>query len=152
MAAQWLVTEIGMGLSKLLCLRLPGHPPEDLAEGAVAAWIEALTFNRVWDQDRDRDRIRHAFRVLAASRTDWPMPMHLVEQLPPVPERLALPAKPVSPEVAEANLARIRELLAQPVHDFTPAPDPPEDRRPLAEVEAELSRHYSDRKTQAAGE
>lgn len=64
---------------------------------------------------------------------------------------LGLPDKIVSPEVAAANIARIKAML-QPVHDFTPAPNPPEDRRPLAEVEAELSRHYSDRKTQAAGE
>jgi len=109
--------------------------------------------NRLWDEARDAPRIRHAFLSLAATARKWPAPAELWDHMPKLPEQLALPAKIVTPEAALDNIARIKAML-QPVHDFTPAPDPPEDRRPLAEVEAELGRHFAevrDRKTQAAG-
>lgn len=109
---QWLQREIASGLMKLLSLRLPGHPAEDTVEMTLATWIDSLTVNRVWDQGQDAPRIRHAFRVLGATRTDWPAPANLVEHLPPVEKRLALPEKIVSPEVAEANIERIKRMLA----------------------------------------
>lgn len=77
----------------------------------------------------------------------------MLEAMPKREEVLALPAKIVSPEVAAANIRRIKEMLDGPVHDFVPAPiDVTDDHRTLAEVEAELTRHYSDRKSQAAGD
>lgn len=100
-----------MGLSKLLCLRLEGCPSEDMIEGTVAAWVEALTHNRVWDERRDSPRIRHAFKELATHGTRWPAPVHMTENLPPVETLLALPANPTDPAVAEANIERIRRML-----------------------------------------
>lgn len=80
----------------------------------MAAWIDALTLGRQWDQDRDTPRIRHAFRVLGASRTDWPAPKDLVEALP-ASEQKQLPRStgiPATKEEREANLARLRMLCS----------------------------------------
>ena len=82
-----------------------------MAQGTVAAWIDALTFNRAWDQERDATRIRHAFRALGATETEWPSPADLIRNLPKVEERLALPAKIVSDEVAQENIRKIHEML-----------------------------------------
>lgn len=112
MAAHWLTREIGTGLAKLLALRLDGCPSDDLIEATVSTWIEMLTFNRVWDEARDAPRIRHAFRVLGSTRTEWPAPANLVEHLPPVEKQLALPEKPINPDVAQANIERIRRMLS----------------------------------------
>jgi len=77
----------------------------------------------------------------------------MLEAMPKREEVLGLPAKIVSPEVAAANIRRIKEMLDGPVHDFVPAPVTVEhDPRTLAEVEADLHRHYADRKSAAAGE
>jgi hypothetical protein len=109
---QWMVREIGLGLAKLLCLRLAGCPSEDMVEATVAAWIDALALGRQWDQERDTPRIRHAFRVLCASRTEWPAPKDLVEALP-ASEQKQLPRStgiPATKEEREANLERLRML------------------------------------------
>lgn len=74
----------------------------------------------------------------------------MLEALPKKGERLALPAKPVDPETAAANIRRIKELLGE-VGKHEPEPVA-EDRPPLAEIEAGLQRHYIDKKRQAAGE
>jgi hypothetical protein len=112
---RWLMQEIGMGLSKLLCLRLDGSPSEDMIEGTVAAWLEALTHNRVWDEQRDVPRIRESFKRLARTLERWPAPVKLTENLPDVETKLALPAKVVSDEVAKANIAECMRLLYGPV-------------------------------------
>lgn len=79
--------------------------------GTVAAWTDALTFNRVWDERRDAQRIRYAFRALGANETEWPSPNDLIRNLPPVQHLPALPAKVVSDEVAQQNINRIRAML-----------------------------------------
>lgn len=73
--------------------------------------MEALTTNRVWDELRDAERIRAGFRSLAASRTQWPAPKDLIEHLPAPKQFKALPANPVDPQVAEANIAKIKRML-----------------------------------------
>jgi len=82
-----------------------------MAQGTVAAWIDALTYNRVWDEIRDRPRIAQAFRALAATQTDWPTPADLIRNMPKAEELPALPAKVVSDEVAQRNIAEIRRML-----------------------------------------
>lgn len=102
-----------MGLSKLLCLRLAGCPSEEMIEGTVAAWLDAMTFNRVWDEERDAPRIRYAFRALGATETEWPTPHDLIRNLPPVEQLPALPARAVSDEVAQENIRKIRAMLSE---------------------------------------
>lgn len=148
MRGHWLTREIGAGLAKLLALRLDGCPSDDMIEATVVTWIDSLTFNRVWDEGRDAPRLRHAFKVLGATRLNWPKPLELVENLPRVEALLALPAKPVDPETAAANIREIMAMLNAPRE---PAPVA-EDRPPLADIEAGLRKHYTDQKSKAAGE
>lgn len=109
----WFTREITTGIQKLLFLRLPGCPASDMIPGTVAAWTDALTFNRVWDEARDTQRIRHAFRALGATESEWPAPSDLVRNLPRIESLLALPKKVVSDEVAQKNIARIKAMLAE---------------------------------------
>jgi hypothetical protein len=108
----WISREIATGLAKLISLRLPGCPASDMIEMTATAWIETLCFNRVWDEQRDAPRIRHAFMVLGSTCEQWPAPIHLIQHLPKVEELPALPAKVVSDEVAQENIRKIREMLA----------------------------------------
>lgn len=72
----------------------------------------------------------------------------MLEALPKKGERLALPEKIVSPEVAAANIREIMAMLNAPRE-----PEPvAEDRPPLADIEAGLRKHYTDQKSKAAGE
>lgn len=82
-----------------------------MIEGTALAWLDALTFNRVWDEQRDAPRIRQAFRALGATCREWPSPVDLVTHLPKVEELLALPSKPVSHVTAQENIERIKRML-----------------------------------------
>jgi hypothetical protein len=82
-----------------------------MIEGTVAAWIDALTFNRVWDEERDTWRIRESFGRLVANAERWPPPVEFTRNLPPSEERPALPSKPVSDDVAQANIRECMRLL-----------------------------------------
>ena len=112
----WLATELLTGFQKLLCLGLERTPATDLIGGTVMAWREALTAGRVWDADRDRDRIRRAFVTLALTRESWPAPKHFLDALPPAPKPLALVREVrVDPEVLRQNVARLKAKLAEAV-------------------------------------
>lgn len=83
----------------------------------MAAWIDALTFGRQWDQERDTPRIRHAFRVLAANRTEWPTPKDLMDSLP-ASEQKQLPRSsgiPATKEEREAYLEKLRMIYGNVV-------------------------------------
>lgn len=97
------------GFQKLLCLSLERSPAADMVKGAVAAWVECLTANREWKQDRDAPRIRQAFLTLAQTRRQWPAPIDFTEALPRVPPLRALPGKPADP----AKVAKIIEGLTK---------------------------------------
>jgi hypothetical protein len=83
-----------------------------MTAGTIAAWVDALTFGRHWDQDRDALRIQQAFRRLAASRTEWPAPSDLLEAMPSSdqPKLSNKPILPATREEREANLERLRQL------------------------------------------
>lgn len=99
------------GFQKLICLGLERQPAADLIPGTVAAWCEAITRGRCWDETRDRPRLRQAFTTLAATRKTWPAPGDLLEALPPAPQLKALPAKPADPERAKRCIAEVRSML-----------------------------------------
>jgi hypothetical protein len=145
----WLAIEILTGIQKLLCLGLDRTPATDLIDGTVMAWHEAITTGRAFDKDRDAGRIRAAFVTLASTRETWPTPKHFLDALPRVEQAaLSYEVKPASPEQAAAALAKIREMLGEPlpVHRAPSKRDSP----PLANVEAELRQHYNG-KMAAAG-
>lgn len=113
MQTTWIHNEILDGLSRLLCLGLDRTPAMDLIEGTAAMWVEALTDDRVWDQQLDGPRFRKAFVKLSQTRRQWPAPADFLEAMPPR-EQLALtkqpiPADPDSPEMKKrfAELARV---------------------------------------------
>lgn len=70
--------EILFGLAKLISLNLPGGPAleDENIEFAVLAWVEALEFDKEWDAEADRPRIRKAFAELEG-RTDFSTPAAL---------------------------------------------------------------------------
>lgn len=80
--------------------------------GTAQAWIEALSSGRAWERERDASRVRQAFVTLAKTVRRWPAPVEFMEALPPVQQlAIARESRPASPEVAEANKRRIREML-----------------------------------------
>lgn len=101
----WLCRLILEGVQRMLGLRLPGSPAADMVQTTANLWIEAITnLNRVWIEERDTDRIRKAFRTLAATMDRWPAPKHFLEALPPTNENptLALPqphSRSVPPDI-----------------------------------------------------
>jgi hypothetical protein len=113
-ANAWLIAEIADGLQRLVVLRLEGAPAADAIEGTVLAWADALAARALWIEERDKHRLREAFRQLAAHATRWPAPAHLLEHLPPAraPQALPRPA-PTRDEIerARAAIAHIRSML-----------------------------------------
>lgn len=105
----WFLDEILAGFQRLACLALERQPAAEVIRGTALAWVEALTHGRRWDQGRDAPRIREAFRTLAATRTSWPAPLHLIEALPRLEGVKALPARASDPE----RVQRMIDGLAQ---------------------------------------
>lgn len=119
-ADEWMVVEVGRGLQKLMCLSLPGTPAHDLIAGTVLAWVDALGYGRVWDQERDAPRIRDGFRALCALSIEWPNPHRLLDAMPAAkPQgRIAAPTDvpawgDTSPEAQEARRRRLAALVAE---------------------------------------
>ncbi len=110
----WLTREITTGFQKLLCLSLDRTPATDLIQGTVAAWIEALTANRVWDESRDTPRIRQAFTTLIQTRRTWPSPADFNDALPSIRQELkALPRRAADPAKVKAAIEEIAEFLSR---------------------------------------
>lgn len=89
----------------------------DLIEGTAAMWVEALTDDRVWDQQLDGPRFRKAFVKLSQTRRQWPAPADFLEAMPPR-EQLALtkqpiPADPDSPEMKKC-FEELSKVLGMP--------------------------------------
>lgn len=108
----WIHNAILDGLSRLLCLGLDRTPAADMIAGTAAAWVEAVTAGRTFDEARDRPRFRAAFVSLAQTRESWPAPKHFLDALPRVEQAaLGYEVKPASPEQAAAAMARINAML-----------------------------------------
>ena len=107
----WMTKEILTGLQKLLCLSLDRTPALDSIEGTLAAWMEALTFGRAWDEQRDTPRIRQAFSTLMQNSDRWPSPSQFNDCLPRIVNNLdALPRIILTDEQRKANLDRLAEM------------------------------------------
>ena len=108
------------GLTLLLALRLPGAPAADTAQATAQAWSVALAANKQWDAEADPARIQAAFAVLAGNTDRWPAPLHLLDCLPPPPERIKLEHKHQPSETQKAAAAAVMEgikskLAAAPI-------------------------------------
>lgn len=82
-------------------------------KGTAAAWMEALTHNRVWDETQDVPRIRLAFSTLLATSAQWPSPSKLIEAMPAVVNHVALPTTTLTNEEQLDNLKMVQELLKE---------------------------------------
>lgn len=107
----WVTREIITGIQKLSCLGLDREPAAELAEGTVAAWVEALTLNRHWDEAQDAPRFRKAFSILGQSRSTWPAPKDFLEAMPPREQLKELPSRVSDPERAQRYIDEIAGLL-----------------------------------------
>ena len=106
----WMKKELMTGFQKLLCLSMDRTPAQDLIMGTVEAWLEALTFNKIWDQERDTQRIQEAFRTVVRTKKYWPAPVEFIECLPAITERPALPAKTFTDAERLSNLDNLAEM------------------------------------------
>ena len=124
--------------------------------GTAQIWIESLCAGRSWEQGRDVSRIRAAFLTLATTCDRWPSPKQFLSALPDSTQlRIAGPGeRPADTPELRADLEAIKR------GDVTPIRSLGELQRELAavqsanraDVEVELVRHYSDRKSAAAGD
>lgn len=115
----------------------------------MKTWALGLMDGRVWEPDRDIPRIRKAFARMVTECNRWPSP-HDFLRLMPAPEQKALSQKPIpaDPEKAEAEIAKVREMLRVP-----PPGSMKTEREKIntACVEESLQAHYADAKMRAAG-
>lgn len=129
---EWLENEIARGLSGLVIMRTPGHPPAEQIQNVARVWSGALAKSRKWDETQDVDRIREAFRQLVLSAKRWPTVSEFLEVLP---MRGAAPAQtvPVQRQLAHntkidergdaEHRARMLELFNQRMAEHLKSPD-----------------------------
>lgn len=135
--SDWLLNEILTGMQKLLTLSLDRTPAMDLITGTAMTWHEAMTYRRVWDQDRDAARIRDGFSRLALNAKRWPTVDDLITAMPSPPTQWRLPAPTNIPVTREGKARRLAALLGADYNPETaglPESDP---------VMAELRNHPS---------
>nr|VFK46605.1 MAG: hypothetical protein BECKTC1821E_GA0114239_106713 [Candidatus Kentron sp. TC] len=85
MTDNWLRNEIQDGLTDLVLLGLPDHPPEDAMRDVSNAWMTAFSQRGIsLDRERDRPRVRDAFKKLLLSPR-WPTPHDFFRALAPRP-------------------------------------------------------------------
>lgn len=114
----WLQNQVIDGLQRLMALRLPGSPSEDMVVGTARVWLEAISFNRVLERERDSFRLRTAFTLLCRDCRQWPAPADLISRLPlievpnyralPVPEQRRAAQRAAATEVCQG----LRETMA----------------------------------------
>jgi len=150
---EWLLDEVLNGLQKMFCLSLDRTPAAEMLPGTAQAWLEAITDGKAWQKGRDKGRIEAGFRTLARIARRWPAPAEFLDVLPPVADLPAIgyESKPVTPEQAAANIAKLKAMLGGVTEPMPPArverETTPEQR---AHIKQGLRAHY-DRKTAAAG-
>ncbi|PPD34935.1 MAG: hypothetical protein CTY21_09450 [Methylomonas sp.] len=120
--ADWLKAEIVTGLQKLLALRLPGTPAEDMVIGTAEVWLEAVRPScRQWDERLDAARIRAAFNALFRQADRWPAPKQFLDNLAARRPIKALSAPVYPADKAKDNLWRIRVMINSTVNTKTTA-------------------------------
>lgn len=93
--------------------------------GTLAAWIEALCADRVWDERIDLPRFRKAFRVLMTTCDRWPTPKKFLDAMPS--SVVPFTARPriehdATREARVRSFKEIRRTLRIPEPDDEPEP------------------------------
>jgi hypothetical protein len=127
-----------------------------LVQITAATWIDATSYDRDWQQDRDTPRIRGAFSTLARICDSWPSPRKFLEALPPSSQLRITGAgeRPADPPELVATLRNLKPgervtSIAEAVRALGKGHEPvSREQREAAEAELAAMR---DRKSQAAG-
>ena len=109
----WFKIEILTGLQKLALLGLAWTPPMETIAGTGAAWLEALEHGRLWNQERDTQRIRDAFSNVIRTRKQWPSVADFLECMPAIADKPALPRSTFTDAERLANLDRLADLAKE---------------------------------------
>ncbi|WP_140652850.1 hypothetical protein [Rhodanobacter glycinis] len=101
-----------------MTLSLDRQPAFDVIEGTAFAWLEAVTYQRLWTQSEDQTRVRAAFRWLAANSTSWPNPKLFLDAMPqrvPIAEAKLLEVDPTPEQLAEreASKQRVNAMIGE---------------------------------------
>lgn len=111
MTPQWLKDAVVEGLQALLVLRLNGIPAKDTLPATANVWIAAISSRPIlWEEDRDKPRIRKAFMELAATAERWPSPAELLRAMPPRTPQLKL-TPPVERHYSQKSREMVDALL-----------------------------------------
>jgi len=133
----------------MFCLSLDRTPAAEMLPGTAQTWLEAITDGKAWDEGRDADRIAAGFRTLARIARRWPAPAEFLDVVPPVADLPAIgyESKPVTPEQAAANIAKLKAMLGGVTE---PMPKARVERETTPEqrerIEADLQAHYARKK------
>lgn len=107
----WLKDSIINGMQGLLALRLESAPAVDTIQATALVWLKVFeSRNIAWDESADRERIRDAFRTLAAICKRWPSPADFFENLPKRKQALKL-TPPVSTEMPKEIRYQLDKFL-----------------------------------------
>ncbi|MEY2151105.1 hypothetical protein AB7849_09320 [Rhodanobacter sp. 115] len=107
----WLVDAIITGLKTLIALSsLERTPAVDMIQHTAMVWAKAVNRGRQLEEERDAPRIDEAFAVIAATYRTWPLPIDLIEALPPL-ERPAKALRLTSEESIRSGQVAIRDIL-----------------------------------------
>jgi hypothetical protein len=107
---EWLQDELLTGFQKLYCLGLERTPAAEILPGTAKVWVETLSERFDWNQNRDTDRIRRSFVILAGTRLQWPLPQHFMDAMPDPDAQPRIERKPDIPESREARMRRLEDL------------------------------------------
>lgn len=108
----WLIDAIITGLKMLVALSsLERAPASDMIKHTALVWAKALHQGRQLVEERDAPRIDEAFTVIAATYRTWPLPIDLVQALPPI-EPPAPVLRLTSEESIRSGQVAIADILA----------------------------------------
>lgn len=176
----WLHKALNQGLTSLAVYNWERTPSreQDAMDLMVNAWYTALTFNRVWEYDRDIQRVHDAFLILTTTCRSWPSPREFLDVLPPVSANQKALTHSLEVKDRAAAEARMREIADElkrrelTAEDAAPVSRGTErEKIDTTAVEADLGAyfaevvksgraatekllqtHYANLKTQAAGD
>lgn len=97
----WLFDEISRGFQKLLLLRLDGVPAAELIAMTAELWVDTIGYGL--NEEQDRERIAHGFRLLQGKIKKWPQPVELMQILPTRMKRAASSKDMEAPRSDEAH-------------------------------------------------
>lgn len=113
-APAWLRREVMHGLKAMISIGPENTPALEMVTKVADVWLIAIQRGGVGISIEavDAPRIREGFERLIPTLVKWPLPKHLLDQIPGRPERLRLPAPPPTDEEIAEGLRQFRTIAA----------------------------------------